>query len=98
MRWRRSVLKTETAADARLTMVFRLATRRHPRADEMAALREYYAAQLQRYGRGPRRGGEAARRVGVTPAGRDASTPCQLAALTNVTTVVMNTPDAYSLR
>ncbi len=30
------VLKTESAADARLTMVFRLATRRHPRADEMA--------------------------------------------------------------
>jgi hypothetical protein len=35
--------------------------------------------------------------VGVTP--RDERLdPAQLAALTNLTTVVMNTPDAYSLR
>jgi hypothetical protein len=44
--------------------------------------------------------GDAARalvKVGVTPvpAGVD---PVQLAALTNVVTVVMNTPDAYTLR
>jgi hypothetical protein len=44
-----SVLKTETAQDARLTKVFRLATRRHPIAAEMAAMRDYHASQLQRY-------------------------------------------------
>ena len=35
--------------------------------------------------------------VGVTPVDPRMD-PVQLAALTNLTTVVMNTPDAYSLR
>lgn len=90
------VLKTESAADARLTLVFRLATRRHPRADEMAVLREYHAAQLQRFGR-DRDAATKLLEAGVTPV--DATLDAvQLAALTNLTTVVMNTPDAYSLR
>jgi hypothetical protein len=91
-----SVLKTETATDARLTKVFRLATRRHPKAAEMTGMREYYNAQLERYGR-DRDAAVQLLSVGVTP--RDESLdPVQLAALTNLTTVVMNTPDAYSLR
>jgi len=90
------VIRFETAADARITRVFRLATRRHPRADEMATLREYYSAQVQRFTQDRAAAGELLE-VGVTPvpAGVDM---VQLAALTNVATVVMNTPDAYMLR
>jgi hypothetical protein len=90
------VLTTEAAADARLTTIVRLATRRHPRADEMATLREYYAAQVKRFSE-DRDAASALVKVGVTavPAGVDL---VQLAALTNVVTVVMNTPDAYTLR
>ena len=90
------VLKTESAADARLTLVFRLATRRHPRADEMVVLREYHAAQLQRFGR-DRDAATKLLSVGVNPMDTTLDV-VQLAALTNLTTVVMNTPDAYSLR
>jgi len=91
-----SVLETETATDARLTKVFRLATRRYPRTQEMAGLRDYYKAQLQRY-TADREAAVKLLNVGVTPVDErlDAA---QLAALTNLTTVVMNSPDAYSLR
>jgi hypothetical protein len=90
------VLATETSADARLTTIVRLATRRHPRADEMATLRDYYAAQVKRFS-GDHGAAGALVKTGVTPvpAGVDV---VQLAALTNVVTVVMNTPDAYTLR
>jgi hypothetical protein len=62
----------------------------------MATLRLYYDAQVQRFTREPQ-AADALLRVGVTPvpAGVDA---VQLAALMNVTTAVMNTPDAYMLR
>ena len=92
-----SVLKTETATDARLTKVFRLATRRHP-----TRRRNGRHARLlrRRSSSGTRSDREAAVQlvsVGVTPVDRSID-PVQLAALTNLTTVVMNTPDAYSLR
>jgi hypothetical protein len=90
------VLKTETALDARLTAIFRLATRRHPRADEMATMREYYASQVQRFSQDREAAGQLLK-AGVTPVPAGVDT-VQLAALTNVTTVVMNTPDAYMLR
>jgi hypothetical protein len=90
------VLATDVSTDARITTIVRLATRRHPRADEMATLREYYAAQVKRFS-GDRDAASAMVKIGVTPvpAGVDL---VQLAALTNVVTVVMNTPDAYMLR
>ena len=91
-----NVLKKQAATDARLTMVFRLATRRHPRPAEMAGMRDYFTAQLQRYAN-DRDAAVQLLSVGVTP--RDQTLdPVVLAALTNLTTVVMNTPDAYSLR
>jgi hypothetical protein len=91
-----SVLKTESASEARLTKVFRLATRRHPRAAEMAGMRDYYNAQLQRYA-ADRDAAVQLLNIGVTPVDTSLD-PVQLAALTNLTTVVMNTPDAYTLR
>jgi hypothetical protein len=90
------VLKTETTSDSQLTRVFRLATRRHPKPSEMAGMRDYYSAQLRRDA-DDRDAAVELLTVGVTA--RDESLdPVQLAALTNLTTVVMNTPDAYSLR
>ena len=93
-------IRTDAAIDARLTKVFRLATRRHPRADEMATMREYYDGQIRRFSQDPAAASELLS-VGVTPvpAGMDVGMGAvQLAALTNLTTVVMNTPDAYMLR
>jgi hypothetical protein len=90
------VLRSAEAKDAQLTTVFRLATRRRPRADEMATLREYFDAQLARFG-GDRDAADKLLASGITPVDPKLD-KVQLAALTNVTTVVMNTPDAYSLR
>ena len=90
------VLKSEQTNDAQLTTVFRLATRRHPRAEELAAMRDYYESQLARYSKDHDSAAQLVR-VGVTPV--DATVDVvKLAAMTNLTTVVMNTPDAYSLR
>jgi len=90
------VLKTERTNDAQLTDVFRLATRRHPRAEELTAMRDYYQSQLARYSKDHDSAAQLVN-VGVTPV--DASVDVvKLAAMTNLTTVVMNTPDAYSLR
>src|SRR5688572_13205908 len=90
------VLKADTVVDGRLTKVFRLATRRHPKAAEMTAMRDYYTAQLQRYA-ADRDAAVQLLKVGVTSVDGSLD-PVQLAALTNLTTVVMNTPDAYTLR
>jgi hypothetical protein len=67
------VVETEAAPDAQITKIFRLATRRKPRSEELTPLVEYYQAE---------------REENVSP----------LAALTNVTAVVMNSPDAFSIR
>jgi hypothetical protein len=89
------VLKSETTREGQLTMAFRLATRRRPSGPEVSALRTYYDAQLARYGQ-DRAAAEQLIKVGVT-VDRQVDA-IQLAALINVTTVIMNTPDAYSLR
>ena len=67
-----------------------------PQAVEMDTLRRYYDAQVQRYANDQAAAAELVK-VGVSPV--DPQLPLtELAALMNVTTVVMNTPDAYSLR
>jgi hypothetical protein len=90
------VLKTEAAKDAQLTTLFRLATRRRPGAEELSTLRAYYDSQLARFS-ADRDAADQLLAMGITRADARLDT-VQLAALTNVTTVVMNTPDAYSLR
>jgi hypothetical protein len=90
------VLRTETETDARIVRIFRLATRRRPTADELPPMRSYLISQIARY----KRDIQAAQQllaVGVTP-GADQLDISILAAFTNLTTAVMNTPDAYSLR
>jgi len=90
------VLKSGGDTDGRITMVFRLATRRRPRPDELAPMRAYYEAQMRRYSRDAE-AAAALVKVGVTPVD-DTVDKGQLAALMNLTAAVMNTPDAYSLR
>ena len=90
------VMATASAADDRITMVFRLATRRRPRPEEIRPLRSYLETQVRRYAK-DRAAATELLEMGVTPADARLD-PVALAALTQVTAVVMNTPDAYSLR
>jgi hypothetical protein len=90
------VLASGGDPDAHVTTIFRLATRRRPTGEESARLRAYYDAQLQRYAAEPA-SASALVGNGVTPA-PDGLDPTRVAALTNVTAVIMNTPDAYTLR
>jgi Protein of unknown function (DUF1553)/Protein of unknown function (DUF1549)/Concanavalin A-like lectin/glucanases superfamily/Planctomycete cytochrome C len=90
-------LKTEAAdLDAQIVRVFRLATRRVPRAEELTLLRSYYEAQRTEFAAEPDKAVQLLS-IGVTPVPTDADN-ISLAALTNVTAAVMNTPDAYSIR
>jgi len=90
------VLKTVADPDARIATVFRLATRRKPTPQERSPMRAYLDAQVERYTADQ----DAATKLvkaGVTPVDPQVDV-AQLAALMNLTAVVMNTPDAYSLR
>jgi hypothetical protein len=81
--------------DARLAHVYRLATRRKPGAEQLSILREFHQLQVQRFREAPARA-TALLETGVTPIpGVD---HVRLAALTQVTALVMNSPDAYSIR
>jgi hypothetical protein len=90
------VLRRENVLDVQLRTVFRLAARRTPRTEELAALRDYYDAEVRRYAADPS-AAAALVRMGVMPVDESLDAT-RLAALTNVTAAVMNTPDAYSLR
>ncbi|MEP7314828.1 MAG: DUF1553 domain-containing protein, partial [Pseudomonadota bacterium] len=83
-------------SDKQVEMVFRLATRRHPVEAESSALREYYASERKRFA-GSSDSADKLLQHGVAPInpGIDRA---QLAALTMVAGVVMNSPDAYMLR
>ena len=82
--------------DDRLELLFRLSVRRPPTADELSMLREYYQRELDRFEAEPENA-DVLVQIGVTAVDPDRNV-LELAALTNVTTVVMNTPDAYSIR
>ena len=90
------VMKAGADPAAQITTIFRVATRRRPLPAEARPMRAYLDAQVQRFTADP----EAAARllkIGVTAA--DATLdPIRLAALTNLTAVIMNTPDAYTVR
>jgi hypothetical protein len=89
------VLQEKAEKDEQIKLVFRLATRRLPSDAEMTALRKYYDAQLGEMD-SDRQKAEKLVHVGVAPV--DSSVDLvKMAALTNVTAAVMNTPDAYSI-
>jgi hypothetical protein len=90
-----TALNASTDADAQVTRIFRLATRRRPSQPELARLRTYYDLQVRRYA-DDRKSASELLANGLAPV--PAVDMTRLAALTNVTAVIMNTPDAYTLR
>jgi hypothetical protein len=90
------VLKSTASDEAQIVTMFRLATRRRPRADELAPMRAFYAGQLRRFATDKDAAAELMK-IGVTPVDPQVDAT-RLAALTTLTAVVMNTPDAYTLR
>jgi len=91
-----NVLKEKTETDDQIKLVFRLATRRMPKTAELAALKTYYDNQLAHFAT-DRKKAEDLVHHGVAPVDATVDT-VKMAALTNVTAAVMNTPDAYSIR
>jgi hypothetical protein len=79
-----------------LAQVFRLARRQYPDTAQMAVMSSYYAKQLQRYQSDPK-AAEQLVHVGVEPVDASVSV-VKLAALTDVATVVMNSPDSYFIQ
>jgi hypothetical protein len=89
-------IKSSANVDQQLTTLWRLAVRRHPDANELAAIRKFREAELSHLQQKP----DEAKKllaIGVAPAD-PAIEPNQLAAMTVLTASVMNTPDAYTLR
>jgi hypothetical protein len=89
-------LQSDGGPDAQITRLFRMATRRYPSSEELALLRSFYEEERGQFATDP----DKAKRllsVGVAPAD-SAVDAVSLAALTNVTALVMNSPDAYSIR
>jgi hypothetical protein len=89
-------LEQNADTDAAITTIFRLARRQRPTAQQLALLKEYYDGELANFRMDPA-GADSLLKVGVTPV-KEGDDPIKLAALTNVTAVIMNSPDAYSLR
>jgi hypothetical protein len=92
----RTIRMNPNDSDAQIVTAFRLATRRHPMAKEMAVLKKYRADEVQRLSATPEEVGKILA-IGVAPADISLNR-VQVAAMTMVTAAVMNTPDAYSLR
>jgi hypothetical protein len=90
------VLTSTSDPETQVAMLFRLAIRRRPDANEAAAMRQYVDAQVQRF-TADRDAATKLLGTGVTPAEARLD-PVQLAAMTNLAAVVMNTPDAYTIR
>jgi hypothetical protein len=90
-----NVLKQKTDRDDQIKLVFRLATRRLPTDKEMTVLRPYYEAEIEKFSVDKQKAADLIK-VGVTPVDSTVDV-AKLAALTDVTAAVMNTPDAYSV-
>ena len=90
------VLKRGGDLDGQLTHVYRLATRRRPTSEQLSILREFHAGEQTAFARQPDKAVKLLE-VGVVPVGEDLD-PIRLAAMTHVTALVMNSPDAYSIR
>lgn len=90
------VMQKGGTTDEQLVNVFRLARRERPTSDQLTLLRDYLVQQEAEFAKAP---DAAAELISTGVSAVDANLPpVRLAALTNVTAVVMNSPDAYSLR
>jgi hypothetical protein len=90
------VVQTGGPVDAQIERLFRLATRRRPRAEETALLRSYYETQRSEFTADRQRATQLLA-VGVTPVEATID-PVTLASMSRVAALAMNTPDAYSIR
>jgi hypothetical protein len=89
-------LQSSSDEDAQLTRLYRVGTRSTPSTGHVAVLRDYYAQQRAAYA------GNDAKIASVLDVGVVPTDPAfdraTLAALTNVAALVMNSPDAYTVR
>jgi hypothetical protein len=78
-----------------LITLYRMLARRSPSDEQLQLIGDYYRSQLQAYAEQPRKV-EDLLSIGVMPL--EAAEPsARLAALTNVATLVMNSPDAFTV-
>jgi len=86
------------SADERkqLVRLHRLAARRTPTDEQVQVLQTFFERQLAQFNAAPDKAA-ALIEMGVTPVDTELD-PIRLAALTNVAALVMNSPDAYTLR
>ncbi len=90
------VLETSADRPAQLTRLHRLAARRTPTLEQLSILQDYYAAQESVFAAAPEKA-TALLSTGVAPVDPGVNT-VRLAAMTNVAALVMNSPDAYTVR
>jgi mono/diheme cytochrome c family protein len=90
------VMRTAADADGQITLLFRLATRRRPMPAETSPMRAFLESQVRRFSE-DRDAATKLLKTGVTSADATLDS-ARLAALTNLVAVVMNTPDAYTVR
>jgi hypothetical protein len=88
-------LKTSADEDVQVRLIFRLAAKRLPSDGELAALREFYKSEAARF-TGDKKQAVDLVHLGVAPVD-PALDVIQLAALTNVASAVMNSPEAYTI-
>jgi len=89
-------LKYSTDADERLRRLYRLGTRTTARSQELDLLRDFYSRQISEFA------GDTERAAKLLNVGVGAADPSlnavELAAMTNVAALVMNSPEAYTVR
>jgi hypothetical protein len=90
------VLRSASDGDERLRMIYRLGARMTPRREYLELLRNFYDVQYAVFSDDPNKRDQLLD-TGVTPA--DSSLDAtELAAMTSVAALVMNSPDAYTVR
>ena len=89
-------LKARAQTPEQLMLMFQLARRQHPTPEQLGILSSYYNAERQHYAADPGTAQQVLK-VGVMPVDAQAD-PINLAALTDVAALIMNSPDAYSIR
>jgi hypothetical protein len=90
------VLSSAESLDEQLALLYRTATRSRASAEHIALLSDFYSRELNEYGANPEKT-RALLELGVVPA-PDSLGPAELAAMTQVAALVMNSPDAYTVR